>query len=469
MTHTNSWIILIGFLLLMVSGHSLQGQSITAQRQAKIPKIAVRIQVADSTISMEELETISFFLENLSRGSSQIISFRYLQDSLRLPARNKYRLDLHSYDNSDHFFFLNAPIEFSTPLVKKELLVELQVGDENQYLVEKVVTIPSQDIRVVQPSVAIELQELEIKGVDRSELEVYAPVEFDSMAIQSLVTEISDEQLKERITARILESIPDTMYLEEREILSIVISADTTEAFLTDFIASDPVFQEHPERVESFLLGGVGNIMISRLIDVDSAFSIQPLFAKSQRFVDFVTTEPQRWEWYVTPRLEGKHLLTYALERIDIRDGKEFTSSIASVLEKDVLVVVKEGEAEIPIVEESKSFAWIWLLVGMSVLGGGIFLFSRQRQQQQQQATVRVPARDIRNAIIQGKPEKALDLLSAAGVALSSNWQREITLLQGRWSSLESDLNKGTISNQEAQIERNRIKDRILDIVDELS
>ncbi|MEM1328422.1 MAG: hypothetical protein AAGI23_20880 [Bacteroidota bacterium] len=457
MTNTNTPFLLLFYLLF--GSQWLLAFSSDWQTDSTI--VPIRIEVLDSTLTAEELRTVSFFLEDLNSQAFEVIPFYRLRDSLSLPSNGRYRIELHSFDNTDHFFFLQKPIEFSTP-AKDTLLVRLLVGDGDDYLVETPSRVES--AKITKRAVSKE-PDIVIKGVDDSPPQ---KVEFDSVDIANNIEKLTDEELRTRITARIFEYIPDTMYVEEREKLSIVLSADTTATFFNEFVNSDPLFEDNEERVKSFLLEGVGNIMISRLIDVDSAFSIQPLFAQDQRFIDFFAFEPQRWEWYVTPRMEGEHLLTYALERIDIIEDKEFTTSITPVFEKPVLVVIKGG-APVEIPEEESNFLWGWIAIIVGVLGVVIFTLLRSRKKQQQKASIRIPSQDIRQAIAEGKPEKALDLLSASSVTLPKDWQREITMLQARWASLESDLNKGTIAMDKAQIERNRIKDRILDVIDELS
>lgn len=425
---------------------------------------SVRIDFEIDKEALEELPdgflaTIEFYLEETATKKFRIVSFEALKNGLSFPDSTNYQIELHSYEDREYQIFFEEAIYFNTankiPVQLKMDIVRRQPSRSESVEIfppAPSISVPDAPIRRPQPNVS------RPKGIDQLE------PQFLVEEIEESLAELDEEELTKRITARVLESIPDTMYLEERERLSILILSDTTQQFFNDFLQNDPALRDNAEQVETFLLSGVGNIMVSRLIDVDSAFSIQPLFARNQRFIDFVTKEPQRWEWYVTPKKAGKHLLTYALERIDVREDKEFSTSITSVLEKEILVVVKGGKTE----PETAGFPWLWVVLGAIVLAMLVFfLFKRQKEKEAQK--IRLPSENIRTLIAKGQTEKALDLLSASTITLSQERRREILMLESRWSSLESEINRGIISNEEAQIERNRIKDRILDVIDELS
>lgn len=76
----------------------------------------------------------------------------------------------------------------------------------------------------------------------------------------------------------------------------------------------------------------------------------------------------------------------------------------------------------------------------------------------------------IRLLVAENKLEDALDLLNQiAHEKKDDELSKEVTLLEGRLYRLEKRIRKGLISPQDAEVERNKIIDAILEIADELS
>ncbi|MEM9887344.1 MAG: hypothetical protein AAF849_15730 [Bacteroidota bacterium] len=303
--------------------------------------------------------------------------------------------------------------------------------------------------------------------------------DLSDAAISSLMSNLSMDSITKAVTARVIESFPDTMRLNERELLSIVLTSDTTKAFLNEIIAREPVLKKYPDRVESFIVSEVGKIMASRLIDADDAFEIEPLFSKKERFIDLLGGKPQRWEWYVKPIKEGVHQLSYVIERIEVIGGNQLgSSSVTPVVEKDVTVIVQPTavlSSPTPDLPKNTSegagkiSSWIhFLLVGLLLLALVVFVLLRSKKKDTT-TIASIPSKRITELIAGGKTEQAIDLLEASSSQLSHAKRKEITMLSSRWSSVESEMNKGTISSQDADIKRNRIHDRLLDLIHELS
>ncbi|MEM9847534.1 MAG: hypothetical protein AAF847_06575 [Bacteroidota bacterium] len=297
--------------------------------------------------------------------------------------------------------------------------------------------------------------------------------------LSSLITNLSSEEIEKQVKARVIESFPDTMTLHEREQVSVVLTTNTTAAFFDSLVLQEPILKKYPERVESFIVEEVGRIMASRLIDADDAFEITPLFGNNERYIDLTSGKAQRWEWYVKPIEAGTHTLSYVMERLEVvNDNQLVSSSTTSVLERNVTVVVPPSEllGNSPPTNDLSDGAdndqnslWIYLLLGgLALIGLLIFVLLRKKKAAEI-TTVAIPTERITNLIADGKTEQAIDLLVASTTALPYNRRKEITLLSSRWSSVETEMNKGTISSHDADIKRNRIHDRLLDLVHDLS
>ncbi len=288
--------------------------------------------------------------------------------------------------------------------------------------------------------------------------------------------ELSDEDIFQQVAARVIESFPDTMLLNKRARVGVLLTSNIEDEFLKKIIANDPLFKKNPERVKAFIASGVGKIMTSQLIDVDDAFEIDPLFTQNQRFVDLDTGTPQRWEWYIKPIKTGKHILTYALERIEVVEGKERVITSIPVVENEVIVIVENNDTALgntPTSQDeikNKTGAWILpvTILGVALLGMLLFFLFRKNKAEKE-ISINLPSDEIRNLIAQSKTEKALKLLSNSVKELSRQKQNEITLLQSRWAAIESEINKGIIDSATADLKRNQIHDRILELLDDFS
>lgn len=283
---------------------------------------------------------------------------------------------------------------------------------------------------------------------------------------QLILSDLTSNELVQQVIGRVVESFPDTMFLNQRERLSILISSDTSQQFMDELLEKEPLFKEYPERVEAFIVEGIGKIMSFRLIDADDAFEIKPLFDEQDRYVDIANGTPQQWEWYVTPVEEGTHTLTYALERIKIIDNKELPVGRIPVVEKDVIVVVAPTTLGAGNDKPNNNLLWIIPLALLSI-AALIFFFVRKKKEEKEIIAQSLPISKIRNLVAASKTDAALSLILSAIGDVKSTKRDEAILLKSRWSSLESELNKGTIDHLAADIQRNKINDRILEFIED--
>lgn len=286
---------------------------------------------------------------------------------------------------------------------------------------------------------------------------------------------MSNEEVVQQIAARVIESFPDTMLLQERTKVGVLLSSNTADEFLEAIIANDPLLKQNPERVRSFIASGIGKIMASQLIDIDDAFEIDPLFTQNQKFVDLDAGTPQRWEWFIKPIKAGKHILTYALERIEIVEGKERIVTSIPVVENEVTVIVEREDTNMnmpsPVEEKSQQGGMGWILpiavFGIIALVGSLLLLLFRKKKEQEQVKIKLPSNEVRTLIAQSRTNKALTLLADATKAMSRQNRNKITLLQSQWAAVESEITKGIIDGETADLKRNQIHARILGLLDD--
>ena len=280
--------------------------------------------------------------------------------------------------------------------------------------------------------------------------------EFDA---EFNVSEFLEESMLNNILGRLLEYIPDTMYLGVPADALIKITIDTTEERekyeeekIREFL------NDSSKNIESIIIAGIGKEMRAKLIDAspedDKNFDIIPLIENSIRIIDFQNGKSSLWAWRVTPRKIGNHRISLTLERV-IKDDK---GTDHEIFNKEIKVVVKEAPL-------SQYLVWILIPVFVIVLALIYIIFKRRKKSSKFISQIN-NYKELIELISLNKTEQALKSIKEQNI--SPEYSNQIVMLLSRLESNSDKSRKGISDHTTLAIERNKINSDLLDIINEI-
>ncbi|MEN0004071.1 MAG: hypothetical protein AAF798_08005 [Bacteroidota bacterium] len=283
-----------------------------------------------------------------------------------------------------------------------------------------------------------------------------------SEAARRQLAESDYEGMLESITGKLLYYIPDTMLIREVYKVGMAISGDTTQATQNEIIRDYQLFGENRPKVRAEIIQ-IGEVMRANLTDPrpddDKAFAVQAIGEDNRRSVNLLGGIPDIWEWSVTPLKAGQYKLFFTIEII-LEKGEEKIPEVIPVKDAEILVVI-----------EPTFFQQYGLPIGggiLGLLGFLLFLIFRKRKKQQQALQLTLPTKELFTHIRENETAEALDLLAKALAGQHADYESEVLLLQSRFEQNEEDARKGIVSNAERTLERNRINNSLLELIQKI-
>ncbi len=195
------------------------------------------------------------------------------------------------------------------------------------------------------------------------------------------------------------------------------------------------------------------------------------------------TTSTAKWDWAVKPVKTGTHPLQIKVSmNLDGKIGptNEPVFQTVVVYSDTVLVTSNRSLSAIPAVNtdtQKSGTSWntpLAVVGALLVLGFPIFFIYRKRKRKKifdvQENDDHADPEEIMMLIRNGEVEKAVgELLDLSKINGNEEIKNSIILQQTRWSHLEDDMNKGIISREDQQLERNKIHVALLHILDEMA
>ncbi len=258
--------------------------------------------------------------------------------------------------------------------------------------------------------------------------------------------------------------VPDTMELDVPEVVSVMISSDTSrkarERVIDEFIDLQDLPPEDIPEVRNELIK-ITDIMRAELRDPspteDPNFFIDPPGEREQK-VDLYNGDPTVWNWTVTPLKKGNKQLNVVVSIIFDKNGREVPKVEEQIFK--VYITVQPGFWE-------KNWWWV-ALVGILGLVLLLLFFYRRKQKQQELLQLRLPYQEVTRLVGEGEQEQALQILESALDGVSDKYHQQVVLLKSRIAENEENLMAGVVETKEATLVRNQVSQSILNLLSKL-
>jgi LPXTG-motif cell wall-anchored protein len=297
-----------------------------------------------------------------------------------------------------------------------------------------------------------------------SDFENYLDEYPDGKYVQQAQKRLQDSYTK---IARGLMSIliPDTMELNIPEVVTVMISGDTSlaarERVVDEFIDQQDLPPEDIPKVRDELIK-ITEIMRAELRDPSPPnnrnFFIDPPGQREQK-VDLYGEDPTIWNWTVTPLKKGEHQLNVIVYIIFDQNGKEVPKEELQIFKIDI--IVKQTFLE-------KNWAWL-LGGGLAILGLLLWLFLfRKKEKQKERLQLQLPHQQIMGLIGEGELKDALEKLETALDGVSDKYHQQVILFKSRLAENEENINQGVVDTKDATLEQTRITKGVLALMGKL-
>jgi hypothetical protein len=259
--------------------------------------------------------------------------------------------------------------------------------------------------------------------------------------------------------------IPDTMELNIPEVVTVMISGDTSltarERVVDEFIDQQDLPPEDIPKVRDELIK-ITEIMRAELRDPSPPnnrnFFIDPPGQREQK-VDLYGEDPTIWNWTVTPLKKGEHQLNVIVYIIFDQNGKEVPKEELQIFKIDI--IVKQTFLE-------KNWAWL-LGGGLAILGLLLWLFLFvKKKKQKEQLQLQLPYQQIMSLIGEGELKDALEKLETALDGVSGKYHQQVILFKSRLAENEENINLGVVDTKDATLEQTRITKGVLALMGKL-
>ncbi len=258
--------------------------------------------------------------------------------------------------------------------------------------------------------------------------------------------------------------VPDTMELNVPDVVSVMVSSDTSrkarERVIDEFIDQQDLPPEDIPEVRNELIK-ITDIMRAELRDPSPAddrnFFIDPPGEREQK-VDLYNGDPTVWNWTVTPLKKGNKQLNVVVSIIFDKNGREVPKVEEQIFK--VYITVQPGFWE-------KNWWWMALGAGLLFLLL-LLLFYRRKQKQQELLQLRLPYQEVTRLVGEGEQEDALEILENALNGVSDKYYQQVVLLKSRIAENEENLMAGVVETKEATLVRNQVSKSILNLLSKL-
>lgn len=259
--------------------------------------------------------------------------------------------------------------------------------------------------------------------------------------------------------------IPDTMELNVPEVVTVMISGDTSlaarERVIDEFIDQQELPPADIPAVRDELIK-ITEIMRAELRDpsppTNPNFFIDPPGEREQK-VDLYGDDPTIWNWTVTPLQKGNHRLNVVVSIIFDQNGKEVPKVEEQIFK--IEIVVEQSFLE-------KNWGWM-VPSGLVLLGGLLWLFLfRKKQKQKELIKLQLPYQEIMGLIGAGELKDALEKLETSLNGVSDKYHQQVILFKSRYAENEENINLGVVDTKDATLEQTRITKGVLALMGKL-
>lgn len=259
--------------------------------------------------------------------------------------------------------------------------------------------------------------------------------------------------------------VPDTMALNVPEVVTVVVSSDTSlsarEKVIDEYIDLQDLPPSDIPEVRSELIK-ITEIMRAELRDPsppgDRKFFIDPSGEREQKVDLYGGGDPTVWNWTATPLQKGKWPLKVIVSIIFDQKGKEVPKVEEQIFQ--VEIVVEPGFFE-------KNAYWIGGGSALLLLLVFLFLY-RRRRRKQEVIRLSLPYQKIIDLIGEGEIEEALEILQNSLKDVSDKHYQQVILLKSRLAENEEKYQAGVIETKESTLQQNRITQSVLSLMSKL-